>query len=82
MVGPEKAFDILHVLQDVDSFSGCRANGMQGATHKTVTKRKTLYAKSRQALHENVRELPEKWLAVKYIDEFVTCCFTERGCKD
>ncbi len=28
MVGPGKALDILHVLQDVDSFSGCRVSGM------------------------------------------------------
>ncbi|EHW84266.1 ead/Ea22-like family protein [Escherichia coli] len=35
-------------------------------------------------LHENFREPPEKWrrVAVKDIDEFVTCCFTEQGCKD
>ncbi|EMG9443122.1 ead/Ea22-like family protein [Escherichia coli] len=37
-----------------------------------------------ELLHENFREPPEKWrrVAVKNIDEFVTCCFTEQGCKD
>ncbi|HDT2074706.1 MULTISPECIES: ead/Ea22-like family protein [Enterobacter] len=37
-----------------------------------------------ELLHENFRETPEKWrrVAVKEIDEFVTCCFTEKGCKD
>ncbi|EOT6782368.1 ead/Ea22-like family protein [Escherichia coli] len=37
-----------------------------------------------ELLHENFREPPEKWrrVAVKDIDEFVTCCFTEHGCKD
>lgn len=37
-----------------------------------------------ELLHENYREPPEKWrrIAVKEIDEFVTCCFTEQGCKD
>ena len=37
-----------------------------------------------ELLHENFREPPEKWrrVAVKEIDEFVTCCFTEQGCKD
>ncbi|EJB9945254.1 TPA: ead/Ea22-like family protein [Escherichia coli] len=37
-----------------------------------------------ELLHENFREPPEKWrrVAVKDIDEFVTCCFTEQGCKD
>ncbi|HAW0169166.1 TPA: ead/Ea22-like family protein [Escherichia coli] len=37
-----------------------------------------------ELLHENFREPPEKWrrVAVKDIDEFVTCCFTDQGCKD
>ncbi|EJQ0408117.1 ead/Ea22-like family protein [Escherichia coli] len=37
-----------------------------------------------ELLHENFREPPEKWrrVAVKDIDEFVTCCFTGQGCKD
>ncbi|EHU9706609.1 ead/Ea22-like family protein [Escherichia coli] len=37
-----------------------------------------------ELLHENFREPPEKWrrVAVKDIDEFVTCCFTEQGCKN
>lgn len=37
-----------------------------------------------ELLHDNCREVPEKWrrVAVKEIDEFVTCCFTEKGCKD
>ena len=37
-----------------------------------------------ELLHENFREPPEKWrrVAVKDINEFVTCCFTEQGCKD
>lgn len=37
-----------------------------------------------ELLHENFREPSEKWrrVAVKEIDEFVTCCFTEQGCKD
>ncbi|MEL8510097.1 ead/Ea22-like family protein [Escherichia coli] len=37
-----------------------------------------------ELLHENFREPPEKWrrVAVKDIDEFVTCGFTEQGCKD
>ncbi|EOL1126408.1 ead/Ea22-like family protein [Escherichia coli] len=37
-----------------------------------------------ELLHENFREPPEKWrrVAVKDIDEFVTCCFTEQGYKD
>lgn len=37
-----------------------------------------------ELLHKNFREPPEKWrrVAVKEIDEFVTCCFTEKGCKD
>ena len=37
-----------------------------------------------ELLHENFRDAPEKWrrVAVKEIDEFVTCCFTEKGCKD
>lgn len=37
-----------------------------------------------ELLHENYREPPEKWrrVAVKEIDDFVTCCFTEQGCKD
>ncbi|ELR4511987.1 ead/Ea22-like family protein, partial [Escherichia coli] len=37
-----------------------------------------------ELLHENFREPPEKWrrVAVKDIDEFVTCCFTEQDCKD
>ncbi|KAE9742214.1 ead/Ea22-like family protein [Escherichia coli] len=37
-----------------------------------------------ELLHENFREPPEKWrrVAVKDIDGFVTCCFTEQGCKD
>ncbi|EFE7939934.1 hypothetical protein F3H50_13040 [Escherichia coli] len=37
-----------------------------------------------ELLHENFREPPEKWrrIAVKEIDDFVTCCFTEQGCKD
>lgn len=37
-----------------------------------------------ELLHENFREPPEKWrrVAVKDIDEFVTCCFTKQGCKD
>ncbi|WP_312773066.1 ead/Ea22-like family protein [Atlantibacter hermannii] len=37
-----------------------------------------------ELLHKNFREPPEKWrrVAVKEIDEFVTCCFTEQGCKD
>lgn len=37
-----------------------------------------------ELLHENFREPPEKWrrVAVKEIDDFVTCCFTEQGCKD
>jgi hypothetical protein len=37
-----------------------------------------------ELLHQNFREPPEKWrrVAVKDIDDFVTCCFTEQGCKD
>ena len=37
-----------------------------------------------ELLHANYREPPEKWrrVAVKEIDDFVTCCFTEQGCKD
>lgn len=37
-----------------------------------------------ELLHENFRDTPEKWrrVAVKEIDEFVTCCFSEKGCKD
>jgi hypothetical protein len=37
-----------------------------------------------ELLHDNCREVPEKWrrVAVKEIDDFVTCCFTEQGCKD
>jgi hypothetical protein len=37
-----------------------------------------------ELLHENCREAPEKWrrVAVKEITDFVTCCFTEQGCKD
>ncbi|WP_394370124.1 hypothetical protein [Serratia liquefaciens] len=37
-----------------------------------------------ELLHDNCREVPAKWrrAAVKEIDEFVTCCFTEQGCKD
>ncbi len=37
-----------------------------------------------ELLHENFREPPEKWrrVAVKDVDDFVTCCFTEQGCKD
>ncbi|CAI2539466.1 Uncharacterised protein [Serratia proteamaculans] len=37
-----------------------------------------------ELLHDNCREAPAKWrrVAVKEIDEFVTCCFTEQGCKD
>lgn len=37
-----------------------------------------------ELLHENSREAPEKWrrIAVKEINDFVTCCFTEQGCKD
>lgn len=37
-----------------------------------------------ELLHENSREAPEKWrrIAVKEITDFVTCCFTEQGCKD
>lgn len=37
-----------------------------------------------ELLHENFREPPEKWrrVALKEIDDFVTCCFTEQGCKD
>lgn len=33
---------------------------------------------------KNFRKPPEKWrhLAVKEINEFVTACFTEQGCKD
>lgn len=37
-----------------------------------------------ELLHENFREPRENWrrVAVKDIDDFVTCCFTEKGCKD
>jgi hypothetical protein len=37
-----------------------------------------------ELLHDNCREVPVKWrrVAVKEIDEFVTGCFTEQGCKD
>lgn len=37
-----------------------------------------------ELLHDNYRETPDKWrrIAVKDIDDFVTCCFTEQGCKD
>lgn len=37
-----------------------------------------------ELLHDNCREVPAKWrrVAVKEIDEFVTGCFTEQGCKD
>lgn len=37
-----------------------------------------------ELLHDNCRETPEKWrrIAVKDIEDFVTCCFTEKGCKD
>ncbi|HFS8155629.1 TPA: hypothetical protein ACH2JI_004729 [Enterobacter roggenkampii] len=37
-----------------------------------------------ELLHDNCRETPDKWrrIAVKDIDDFVTCCFTEQGCKD
>ena len=37
-----------------------------------------------ELLHSNCREAPEKWrrIAVKEITDFVTCCFTEQGCKD
>lgn len=37
-----------------------------------------------EVLHDNCREVPAKWrrVAVKEIDEFVTGCFTEQGCKD
>lgn len=37
-----------------------------------------------ELLHENFREPPDGWhrVAVKDVDDFVTCCFTERGCKD
>lgn len=43
-----------------------------------------LQSRRLELLHENFREPPEKWrrVAVKDIDEFVTCCFTEQGCKD
>lgn len=43
-----------------------------------------LQSRRLELLHENFREPPEKWrrVAVKDIDEFVTCCFTEHGCKD
>lgn len=36
-----------------------------------------------ELLHDSCREVPDKWsrIAVKEIDEFVTCCFTEKGCK-
>ncbi|EIG5333910.1 hypothetical protein FAE34_005433, partial [Escherichia coli] len=42
-----------------------------------------LQSRRLELLHENFREPPEKWrrVAVKDIDEFVTCCFTEQGCK-
>ncbi|EMK7848211.1 hypothetical protein ABGC85_004587, partial [Escherichia coli] len=38
-----------------------------------------LQSRRLELLHENFREPPEKWrrVAVKDIDEFVTCCFTE-----
>ncbi|EFK4587315.1 hypothetical protein C9Y88_25425, partial [Escherichia coli] len=41
-----------------------------------------LQSRRLELLHENFREPPEKWrrVAVKDIDEFVTCCFTEQGC--
>lgn len=37
-----------------------------------------------ELLHDNCRETPDKWrrIAVKDIDDFVTCCFTEQGCRD
>ncbi len=37
-----------------------------------------------ELLHENFREPPDGWrrVAVKDVDDFVTCCFTEQGCKD
>lgn len=37
-----------------------------------------------ELLNNNCRETPAKWrrVAVKEIDEFVTCCLTEQGCKD
>ena len=37
-----------------------------------------------ELLHGNCRETPDKWrrIAVKDIDDFVTCCFTEQGCRD
>ena len=37
-----------------------------------------------ELLHDNFREPPDGWrrVAVKDVDDFVTCCFTERGCKD
>ncbi|EFH7968429.1 hypothetical protein GJR30_27215, partial [Escherichia coli] len=40
-----------------------------------------LQSRRLELLHENFREPPEKWrrVAVKDIDEFVTCCFTEQG---
>lgn len=43
-----------------------------------------LQATRLELLHDNCREAPATWrrIAVKEIDDFVTCCFTEQGCKD
>ncbi|MHA6565321.1 hypothetical protein ACX3UK_06000, partial [Lactobacillus gasseri] len=48
------------------------------------TEANKLQSRRLDLLHENFREPPEKWrrVAVKDIDEFVTCCITEQGCKD
>lgn len=43
-----------------------------------------LRAKRLELLHHDGRDTPEEWrrIAVKEINDFVTCCFTEQGCKD
>jgi len=43
-----------------------------------------LRAKRLELLHHDGRDTPEEWrrIAVKEINDFVTCCLTEQGCKD
>lgn len=60
---------------DHDRFVWVDEEGQEATDHQK--RRLDLFIK-------NFREPPEKWhhLAVKEINEFVTACFTEQGCKD
>ncbi|EHM40152.1 hypothetical protein HMPREF0454_03563, partial [Hafnia alvei ATCC 51873] len=60
---------------DHDRFVWVDEEGQEASDHQK--RRLDLFIK-------NFREPPEKWrhLAVKEINEFVTACFTEQGCKD